>query len=513
MAVAPARPRTQALVVPDAAHWAAGGVDLAERGIEPTWTPASADRLVVSAALPPQLAEAVREAALRLGRPDAVSVVEEVVVPGEPTHGQLSSSPGDDGTTAPKRAAAERESGHGGHGADAQGDGPDAHGDHHRDEREHGETPDHGGSHEHEAAHDHGEHRDSHSPHHRGGHDEPEHGRATAHAEGHDAHAHGDAHDPHAMMVVSGAPGRDGLVMEDIETVLGPLAPSLPTGLLVRTKLGGDVVAAAEVETSLVAPTNGTPDPLARAAWAWARARAAEGASLSPPLVARHLAATEVERALSHLMWLARLARLLGWLELADECERGARPLIGVHRALSIDAAEVDPEELARTAMNDVVGLLGRPGALRRRTRGLAWVSEGEARDRGLRGPLARASGLEADVRSLDPAYGALGFEPQLREEGDAEARTRLRAEEAAAAVRLARAALEARELPADEDRAVEGPRGPLVVARDGSEGEVRAPGSAAARGLAGELALGLELAAGLVVIASFDLSPWAVHG
>ena len=47
---------------------------------------------------------------------------------------------------------------------------------------------------------------------------------------GHEHHAHGEM-SHHDMMEVRGDPSADGLVMEDIETVLGPVFAGLPTGL------------------------------------------------------------------------------------------------------------------------------------------------------------------------------------------------------------------------------------------------------------------------------------------
>ncbi|MDQ3409556.1 MAG: hypothetical protein M3469_06195, partial [Actinomycetota bacterium] len=53
---------------------------------------------------------------------------------------------------------------------------------------------------------------------------------------GHEGDDHGD------MMAIAGSPGSDGLVMEAIETTVGPLASPLPGGLEVRVRLAGDIV-------------------------------------------------------------------------------------------------------------------------------------------------------------------------------------------------------------------------------------------------------------------------------
>jgi NADH:ubiquinone oxidoreductase subunit D len=446
---------TPTLLVPDQAHWASAGIDLSDLGIELVFTAAQAAALVVPAELPRALGAAVRELRIRFDDPRAVRALDAAVLPGEATSGLLEPSAShDDGSG----------------GQSAQGEHSE-HGDH----AEHGQSPD----------------QPAHEGH--GGHG----------AEGHD---HGD------MMAVTGEPSRDGLVMEEIETVLGPLSPALPTGLTVRVSLDGDVVAEAEIGAAVAVPNAARPaDPLARAAWVWAEARAVEGASLEPARVARHLAATEVERALSHLMWLVRFARLLGWPELVEQAERAARPLIGAHRALTVEPRATGVDVSPSTSLERVVGIVS-SRRLRRRAHGLGRISPETCRERGLAGPIARASGLDDDLRAADPAYKALGFEPLVREGGDVETRARLRVDEAVAAVSLAAAALAAGELPPGDAAPTEGPRGPVDVTAQGRRANSHlAVGAAHARELAGAMAQGHELAGALVVIASFDLSPWRV--
>ncbi|HEV2820483.1 MAG TPA: hypothetical protein VGW11_08255 [Solirubrobacteraceae bacterium] len=87
-----------------------------------------------------------------------------------------------------------------------------------------------------------------------------------------DGHQHGEHGD---MMAITGSPGPDGLVMEPIETTVGPLAGPLPGGLAVSVCLEGEVVEECRVDALLHAQETGTdrlPDALVPAALAAALA-------------------------------------------------------------------------------------------------------------------------------------------------------------------------------------------------------------------------------------------------
>jgi Ni,Fe-hydrogenase III large subunit len=164
--------------------------------------------------------------------------------------------------------------------------------------------------------------------------------------------------------------------------------------------------------------------------------------------------------------------------------------------------------EESRGRVDDLVAMVLRSRALRWRLAGRAIVTRAEALEQGLLGPVGRGSGLAADARTDDAAYRELGFEPVVRTEGDALARTLLRSEEALAAVSLAIDALTSAyvgaDAPAGTAPAVEGPRGPITARRSAGAWE-----RAARRAAAGAM-VGLEWSAALVALASFDLSPWS---
>lgn len=421
----------RAVLVPDAATWAAVGVDLSELGLEPVAEPSRADVLAAAERLPAALAGPAAELLGRLPDPTAVRVLGASPLGG-----------------APLRQALE-------HRADS---GPD-----HDDGRE-----------------DHGDGQDD-------------------HGEG-----HGD------MMAVTGEPSRDGLVMESATARIGPISAALPTGLTLELELDGDVVAAALLGSVLDAPADRGPSPLARHAAAWAAARAT--GPLDPERVAAHLEATELERALSHTMWLSRFADLLGWVDLGRRLRLAATPLV----PRQAQSAEL-PRSPGREDLDPLASALsGLPGSRRlaSRLRGLARVDRELSVETGLAGPVARASDAGGDARSEDPAYRELGFEPVLLAGGDALARTELRIREALASLGLAFAAADAGRL-SDADGPVESPRGPLAAAGAGPGGArlVVDRGAAPVTRAAERTVEGLELASALVAVASFDLDPWTVAG
>lgn len=273
-------------------------------------------------------------------------------------------------------------------------------------------------------------------------------------------------------MAVSGEPSSDGLVMEDYEATVGPLeSAALPAGLTLDLDLDGDVVRSARISSS---PERlATADPLAP------------------------LAAVEAERALSHAAWLARFLDLLGWVAAAERVRSALGPLIAAQQDF-LGGGDGDGwlEECAE--LEAALGALLGSRRVAWRAGGLAVVDAGRCRESGVRGPIARAAGIEDDARVADASYGALGFSVVTRSAGDARARAEVRIEEALGSLRLAREALRAEALPPSEGSEVEGPRGPFPVAAD------------PARELAEETARGEELARALVAIASFDLTPGA---
>lgn len=441
---------TPAFVVPDEQTWTAAGADPAALGLTPAFAPGRARRALVSDRVPEALSAGIADWMTRL--PAEISIEERSLrdLPGEPATAALGSGPAN------------------------------AHG-HEHEHHDHDHTEHH--------AHDHG-------------------------------HAHGGGH--HDMMAIVGEPSADGLVMESIDFRFGPVATPLPAGLVIDVTLDGDVVADASIEATLTrtGPSTavpGTPDLLAPLAWRAALEGASGGSREADRWIG--LAAIEVERAVSHLAWLRSLGRLLGWAPLVDRCTQALSSIAEAHLALSAPSgpARTTPADglgAGTRAVQRMAALVDGSRWLRWRTAGRAALTAEQVHDHGLRGPVARASGVGDDARGDDPLYRRLGFTPAVRHEGDVLARTRLRAHEAAMALELAAGALRAASSAETADvgnPVVEGPRGPLHATYSGGAWTLASPGTPAARAAAARSMIGLEWATALVAVASFDLSPWTV--
>ena len=490
-------------------------------GLELAVVPAAeqAELLLAPERVPEPLVRALAEEWDRAGRH-----VEVLAQPGLPLTGRPLAEALVAANPTPHPMGDEAEA-HGEHEAHA-GHGVPAGGGEHEAGADHGthsvavESGAHGGHGTHAGHGDHGTHADAGHGTHTGN------GADAGHA-GHGGHGHG-GHDHHDMMAIVGEPSADGLVMEAIDLRIGPLSGVLPGGLVVAVSLDGDVVDGCVIEATLRAGRDvegGMPDPLAAVAWRAADAVAAglaAGGAAPARVQWQRLAAVEHERALSHLVWLRSLARLLGWAQLVDEVQRAVDLVAPLH----CDAEEHLTPGALPDARNRAASLLATLGGRR-----FAWRTRGRgvvpAAAHALTGPNARAAGGTADARATDPLYRALGFRVVVEEAGDVRARALVRAREAVAALELAAAALERAEaLPSDgadvpiafaagATAVVEGPRGPVQVTRERDDASPvhAAPGASTALTAAGEAARGQEWSAALLTIASFDLSPWTVDG
>lgn len=532
----PAGELERAIVVPDAGAWLLWGIDVAERGFAAVPSPTRADALVAPARVPEALAETVIETWRRM--PDGARSVglDGPELEGRPLEELLREAR----ERRDDRAQTEDghdETGHARGGAE-DGDGGAEHA--------------HAGGHDHGSAHEHDPGADGALPGARSGElgappdvdalvaparppapQEPE-------RRDHDLQRAGDEQEN--MMPIEGPPSTDGLVMEPIEVQLGPLGAILPGGLVARFTLDGDVVGGCSVAATLSARWSGGGredalfDPLSAVAWRVAASGAREARAPAASAWAA-IVALELERALSHVAWLRSLGFLLGWAELAELAHAAARPLLAERRAWPAQAVPHGPAERgangrspsalldARARVGRLLSLLEDSRRLAGRTRGRGRLSRKDVEQGGVTGPVARSAGVERDERQGDPRYTELGFSVVVGHDGDALARTLLRASEADEALRLAEGALrrardDAAAPPLDGDGAapsatVEGPRGPVRATTASRTVELRldAPGRAAAHELAARAAVEEEWSAALVALVSFDLSPWEVAG
>lgn len=503
----------RAFIVPDEQTWTMSGRDPAAEGLRPVFALGEAERLLVPEVVPAALNEALRSRLAELPGDVAVETRTPPGLQGEPVAAILAGAELGPGAVP----------GNGSGVGDTHG--PAAH-------HEHDATSEHSSEESPDAAHAveqgrhemHGGHRADEGDKRHSGHDMSSEG--GGHDHDHSGHGmHGDHGD---MMAIVGEPSADGLVMEPIELRFGPLGTPLPGGLAVDVTLDGDVVSASTLEALLNSEgsahgTPSVPDLLAPVAWTLAIEGGAEGQVRASSW--RGVAALEVERAVSHLVWLRALGRLVGWRMFVDRCtvaleglpslthDLAGRDEDGVAHASSA----LSPLQRASARAHGVAALLRRSRVFRMRTAGVGTVTSEHAERVGLRGPVARASGLRDDARAGHPLYDRLEFEPVVHGGGDAYARALVRAEEARDSLRLAGAAL--RE-DADEtsisapflaSKAVEGPRGPLRAEQHADGWRLAAPGTEEALRTAGEAMVGAEWSDALVTLASFDLSPWRV--
>ena len=330
----------------------------------------------------------------------------------------------------------------------------------------------------------------------------------------------------------------DGLPMERVQAPFGPFFPGLPSGLGLTLWLDGDTVARVDLAQGVTSrgieeSLTGEPaelagrlsrvDPfapdsyrrLALLALQWTGGRDGHG-DPQPGWVVR----AELERAASHLNWLAGFGRLLGF----DRLVRQA-----THWQLVLRRGK-DPESLARLepALGKFLAGVPRAPLLGWKLKGVGRLAVADLE--GVSGPVARAAGLERDARLADAAYREFDFRPVLRRDGDALARLEVRLEEIRQSVALARSAANRMssvqselpqtppQLPAtltSGEATVETPRGRATLTIEGdsdhiAKARLETPSSALVKLING-VAVDLELADALIAIASLDISPWEV--
>lgn len=172
----------------------------------------------------------------------------------------------------------------------------------------------------------------------------------------------------------------------------------------------------------------------------------------------------ELHRMHSHLLWLGLLADAFGFESLFMQVWRdrekimdimeetaGSRVIIstnmigGTRRDISgemlakivqvVDEVKTDIENVAAVFINDYT--------VQHRLVGIGVLSKEDARLLGTVGPMARASGIREDLRTLGyAAYGELDFEPVVETDGDSYARTIVRIKELYQSVDLIKQAI-----------------------------------------------------------------------
>ena len=193
---------------------------------------------------------------------------------------------------------------------------------------------------------------------------------------------------------------RDNMTLDDVATALGPYFPGLPSGLQLNLKVQGDCIRTCQDMTNTFPHRQLTPTLIR---YGEPVLRTLGGEAITVQLLER-------ERLRNHLGWMADFLEFAGLNALAQRLRR--------HRN------STDPD-LVNGLLNRIDGF-----ALRRLTQGIGVITHDQAQRLNLVGPVARASGVATDTRSLDSAYQALKFTPQVETAGDVWARWRVRVRE-----------------------------------------------------------------------------------
>ena len=160
----------------------------------------------------------------------------------------------------------------------------------------------------------------------------------------------------------------------------------------------------------------------------------------------------ELSRMHNHSMWLGLLADAIGFESLFMHCWRvreqvldifdmttGGRVIFsvckvgGVRRDIDSDGLKTVSEKIEKIVdeARAVTEVMLRDGSSVHRLKGLGYLSAADAHDLGAVGPMARASGLQTDMRKLGyAAYDEIKFDVAVEEGGDCLARTAVRASE-----------------------------------------------------------------------------------
>ena len=254
---------------------------------------------------------------------------------------------------------------------------------------------------------------------------------------------------------------RDGLRLDILPVTLGPFFPRLPAGLVLEAKLAGDVVTDLVVATSDAMPWRaGSASPFIRA--------------LSGPVP---IAELELARARDLLRWLSDALIAQG---LPAHGRRALR-LAHVVKAGDGDRVRAFSDQVRRSGVYHwSLPRAGRLDATRLMGLGL--------------GPVARAAGLEEDVRLEDESYRALGFAPYVTDASGPPGWWQVRLEESARSLDLAgRAAGRETTLVGR----VESPRGRLAPGDSPTQRTLQ---------LIPELLIGLEWGDAVATIVGLDL-------
>lgn len=219
----------------------------------------------------------------------------------------------------------------------------------------------------------------------------------------------------------------------------------------------------------------------------------------------------ELERIHSHLLWLGVLANNIGYdtifmyawrdreivLDIMEDLSGGrVSHAVNIIGGVRIDLTDehrdaiLEQLDLLDKQITNLLGVVEHESTLHARTRDIGYLSLEQIRRYCVVGPVARASGLDVDIRRDNPRppYDQLEFNVPVHEDGDVWARTLVRVQETVESVHLCRQILAklpdgpvstraGRRVPAGEAVSrSEAPRGEVIyyVRSDGSDTPAR---------------------------------------
>lgn len=218
----------------------------------------------------------------------------------------------------------------------------------------------------------------------------------------------------------------------------------------------------------------------------------------------------ELERLHSHLLWAGVAAELIGFETVFMQIFRLREQVMDVLESLSgnrvnysmnriggVNRDITEPEriraavrDVARVTIGTLVPLLTTDRTVQARCRGVGRLTPADAARYGVVGPVARASGIDLDLRRDCPylVYDRLAFSVPIRPEGDVLARVVVRALEMVESCRLVEQALDQMPQgpihagniycvpPGEAVMRIEAPRGEVFyyIASDGSDTPAR---------------------------------------
>ncbi|MCF6325057.1 MAG: hypothetical protein L3J89_12170 [Gammaproteobacteria bacterium] len=321
----------------------------------------------------------------------------------------------------------------------------------------------------------------------------------------------------------------DDLKMEWIDAPFGPFFPGLPSGLQLTFSLDGDTVAGSgsssltdNIPLLKTIPMHGgcfvkhflSLDPLTPVSSQLLICQAMENAAgirVDANTEKARIGALERERVASHLNWLVLFAQQTGFSWLARKA--GFLQLKFLNADINnIIALKLDVQKL--------INRIQKTPLLKPRTSGIGQLPANDD----LCGVVARASGVENDVRSDNDIYADLGFKSLNRNESDAWARMQIRLAEMLQSLQLIEAVgiieiptmIELDEISGTGKSQIETPRGKAsleVVLEKGfvTSATLETP-SAYHIQLIETLTSQQELGDALIAVGSLDLSPWSSH-